>query len=187
MSKAALQETRYVVKTQKWSAVAPLAASVTPPDSTQRTMTSMSYAAFFSRRHTPPHLRHNMRHHRVITEQRDTSDSIPSPSQSYPENKNWTIQMLQESKSSSSSSSTGGLIVDGRKPEVRQGSSRCNPRLLRTPDAICQTTLVAYQVILEPCIGQFHEFEPYRVHTRVTSLGLLLAHKLTCGKRESVS
>ena len=25
---------------------------------------------------------------------------------------------------------------------------------------------VAYQVILEPCIGQFREFEPRRVHTR---------------------
>ena len=26
---------------------------------------------------------------------------------------------------------------------------------------------VAYQVILEPGIGQFHEFEPRRVHTRI--------------------
>ena len=50
-----------------------------------------------------------------------------------------------------------------------------------------QTTLVAYQVILEPGIGQFREFEPHRVHTRVNSLGLLLVHKLTCGKRESLS
>ena len=48
---------------------------------------------------------------------------------------------------------------------------------------------VAYQVILEPGIGQFREFEPRRVHTRINinSLGLFLAHKLTCGKRESVS
>ena len=46
---------------------------------------------------------------------------------------------------------------------------------------------VAYQVILEPGIGQFREFEPRRVHTRIiNSLGLFLAHKLTCGKRESV-
>ena len=45
---------------------------------------------------------------------------------------------------------------------------------------------VAYQVILEPGIGQFREFEPPRVHTRINSWGLLLAHKLTCGKRESV-
>ena len=43
------------------------------------------------------------------------------------------------------------------------------------------------QVILEPGIGQFREFEPRRVHTRINSLGLFLVHKLTCGKRESVS
>ena len=46
---------------------------------------------------------------------------------------------------------------------------------------------VAYQVILEPGIGQFREFEPRRVHTGIKSLGLFLVHKLTCGKRESVS
>ena len=46
---------------------------------------------------------------------------------------------------------------------------------------------VAYQVIHEHGIGQFREFEPRRVHTRVNSLGLFLVHKLTCGKRESVS
>ena len=45
---------------------------------------------------------------------------------------------------------------------------------------------MAYQVILEPGISQFREFEPRRVHTRINSLGLLLVHKLTCGKRESV-
>ena len=45
---------------------------------------------------------------------------------------------------------------------------------------------MAYQVILEPAIGQFREFEPRRVHTRINSLGLFLVHKLTCGKRESV-
>ena len=43
---------------------------------------------------------------------------------------------------------------------------------------------MAYQVILEPGIGQFREFEPRRVHTRISSLGLFLVHKLTCGKRE---
>ena len=43
---------------------------------------------------------------------------------------------------------------------------------------------VAYQVILEPGIGQFREFEPRRVNTRINSLGLFLVHKLTCGKRE---
>ena len=46
---------------------------------------------------------------------------------------------------------------------------------------------VAYQVILEPGVGQFREFQSTRVHTRISSWGLLLAHKLTCGKRESVS
>ena len=51
----------------------------------------------------------------------------------------------------------------------------------------CPVAPVAYQVILEPGIGQFREFEPRRVHTRVNSLELFLVHKLTCGKRESVS
>ena len=46
---------------------------------------------------------------------------------------------------------------------------------------------VAYQVIFEPDRGQFREFERRRVHTRVNSLGLFLVHKLTCGKRESVT
>ena len=46
---------------------------------------------------------------------------------------------------------------------------------------------VAHQVILEPGIGQFREFESPRVHTRINSWGLFLVHKLTCGKRESVS
>ena len=46
---------------------------------------------------------------------------------------------------------------------------------------------VAYQVILEPGIGQFREFEPRRVHIRINSMGLFLVHELTCGKRESVS
>ena len=46
---------------------------------------------------------------------------------------------------------------------------------------------VAYQVILEPRIGQFREFESPRVHTRINSWGLFLVHKLTCGKRESMS
>ena len=33
---------------------------------------------------------------------------------------------------------------------------------------------VAYRVILEPDIGQFREFEPPRVHTRINSWGLFL-------------
>ena len=45
---------------------------------------------------------------------------------------------------------------------------------------------VAYQVILEPGIGQFREFEPRRVHTRINSLVRFLVDNLTCGKRESV-
>ena len=45
---------------------------------------------------------------------------------------------------------------------------------------------VAYGVILQPGIGQFREFEPRRVHTRINPLGLFFVHKLTCGKRESV-
>ena len=31
---------------------------------------------------------------------------------------------------------------------------------------------MAYQVILEPGLGQFREFEPRRVHPRINSLGL---------------
>ena len=46
---------------------------------------------------------------------------------------------------------------------------------------------VAYQVILEPVIGTFREFESPKVHPRINSWGLFLVHKLTCGKRESVS
>ena len=61
-------------------------------------------------------------------------------------------------------------------------------RKLRRRDTHCRSVApVAYQVILEPGIGQFREFEPRRVHTRINSLGLFLVDKLTCGKRESVS
>ena len=57
------------------------------------------------------------------------------------------------------------------------------------PPGVVYTSVapVAYQVILEPGIGQFREFEPRRVHDRINSLGLFLVDKLTCGKRESVS
>ena len=54
-------------------------------------------------------------------------------------------------------------------------------------DIMMSVAPVAYQVILEPGIGQFREFESPRVHTRINSWGLFLVHKLTCGKRESVS
>ena len=53
-------------------------------------------------------------------------------------------------------------------------------------DAKLPVASVAYQVILESGTGQFREFEPRRVHTRINSLGLFLVHKLTCGKRKSV-
>ena len=46
---------------------------------------------------------------------------------------------------------------------------------------------MAYQVILEPGIGQFRGFESPRLHTRIKSWGLFIVHKLACGKRESVS
>ena len=46
---------------------------------------------------------------------------------------------------------------------------------------------VEYQVILEPGTCQFRELEPRRVHARINSLGHFLVHKLTCGKRESMS
>ena len=46
---------------------------------------------------------------------------------------------------------------------------------------------VARQVILEPGIGQFCEFESPRVPTRINSWGNFLVHKFTCGKRDSVS
>ena len=43
--------------------------------------------------------------------------------------------------------------------------------------------------ILEPGIGRFREFESPRVHTRKKSYNrdFFVVHKLTCGKRESVS
>ena len=43
------------------------------------------------------------------------------------------------------------------------------------PARIHTVAPLAYQVILEPSIGQFRDFESPRVH------------ELTCGKRESVS
>ena len=55
------------------------------------------------------------------------------------------------------------------------------------PRIIPSVAPVAYQAILEPGVGQFREFEPRRVHTRINSLGLFLVDKLTCGKFESVS
>ena len=45
---------------------------------------------------------------------------------------------------------------------------------------------VAYQVIVEPGLGQSREFESPRAHTRINSGGLFLVHKLTRGKRKGV-
>ena len=45
----------------------------------------------------------------------------------------------------------------------------------------------AYQVILEPGIGQFREFKPRRVHTRINSLGIFLVAQIDlrkAGERE---
>ena len=41
---------------------------------------------------------------------------------------------------------------------------------------------VAYQVILEPGMGQCREFEPPRVHTRLNSLGLFLGAQIDLRK-----
>ena len=60
--------------------------------------------------------------------------------------------------------------------------------LMKLVRALCSAVApVALQVIPEPGMGRFREFEPRRVHTRINSLGLFLVDKLTCGKRESVS
>ena len=64
--------------------------------------------------------------------------------------------------------------------KVKNGDGRKKKSKLKT------VASVAYQVILEPGIGQVREFKPRRVHTRVNPWGLFLVHKLTCGKRESV-
>ena len=56
---------------------------------------------------------------------------------------------------------------------------------LRDPrDTHCIIAPMAYQVIFEPGIGQFREFEPRPVHPRINSLELFLVLKLSCGKRE---
>ena len=61
-------------------------------------------------------------------------------------------------------------------------------RRFRTGGDHCESVApVAYQVILEPGIGQFREFELRRVHTRMNLWRLFLVLNLTCGKRESVS
>ena len=49
---------------------------------------------------------------------------------------------------------------------------------------------MAYQVILEPGIGQFREFKPRRVHTRIKSLGLFSCAQIDLRKareRESAT
>ena len=71
-------------------------------------------------------------------------------------------------------------LVDVCAPKIFRGSSPDG-------DMYLPVAPVVYQVILEPGIGQFREFESQRVHTRINSWGLFLVHKLTCGKRESLS
>ena len=66
------------------------------------------------------------------------------------------------------------LVKDGKK--LRTAAAGPRQHKSRSP------RWRMYQVItLEPGIGQFCEFEPRRVHTRINSLGLFLVHKLTCG------
>ena len=62
-----------------------------------------------------------------------------------------------------------------------------NKALAHHTSAYFHTRRVAYQVVLEPGIGQFREFEPRGVHTRNNSLGLFLVHKMAYGKLKSVS
>ena len=69
----------------------------------------------------------------------------------------------------------------------RGGGAGESSRFIRSHRLCRPVAPVAYQVILEPGIGQFRKFEPRRVYTRINSSGLFLGHKLTCGKRESVS
>ena len=42
--------------------------------------------------------------------------------------------------------------------------------------------MVAYQVSFEPGTGQFREFEPRRVHTRINSLGLFCCAQIDLRK-----
>ena len=80
-------------------------------------------------------------------------------------------------------SALGQRSPPGIHGQLHAAVGRC-----RTDDHMYQPVPpVAYQVILGPGIGQFREFESPRVHTRINSWGLFLVHKLTCGKRESVS
>ena len=53
-----------------------------------------------------------------------------------------------------------------------------------TSDYMKPVAPVAYQVVLEPGIGQFREFEPRRVHTRcrINSLGLFLCPQIDLRK-----
>ena len=84
-----------------------------------------------------------------------------------------------------------------RNTEANRASD-LEPRLEQTPKVTAPVValvsgrfgplVLAYdQVILEPGVGQFREFESPRVHTRINSWGLFLVHELTCGKREGVS
>ena len=58
----------------------------------------------------------------------------------------------------------------------------CPAPVINRPNS-CPFAPVADQVMLEPGIGQFREFESTRAHTCISSWGRFLVQKLTCGKR----
>ena len=69
---------------------------------------------------------------------------------------------------------TGGVL--SYVPRVMNRWFVRNARNYHRGVVSCPVAPVAYQVILEPGIGQFREFEPRRVHTRTNSLGLFLMY-----------
>ena len=73
------------------------------------------------------------------------------------------------------------VLVTETEPTSAQGVA---DELLPVSLVLYPVAPVAYQVIPEPGIGQFREYEPRRVNTRVNSLGLFPVHKSTCGKRK---
>ena len=79
------------------------------------------------------------------------------------------------------------LEREGGHVQIKRRLQYRPPEGLGDDSAPMPVAPVAYQVILEPGIGQFREFESPRVHTRINSSGLFLVHKLTRGKHESMS
>ena len=58
-------------------------------------------------------------------------------------------------------SNRGGRSLPSLSQDSAKAAGRCTLRV------VVLVAPVAYQVILEPGIGQFREFEPPRVHTRI--------------------